>query len=440
MDLISILVVLFVTLCAAVTGIYAYGLSNIREIKQNWVQYRCNPVYMPLAGMVGSDILTNFTNCTMQSASSYAGFVMDPIFENFKSLQDVFGYILTSINFIRQKISGTVDGFMGMINSVFGKLQNTLSVTSQLIGRFRTIMNRIVSVFVIMIHIAKTGIATGESVNNGPIGEAARFLCFDPTVPVTRKDGTTLPMKALRPGDILKDGTVVRSVLEFDGKDTEMVSIEDIRVSGNHKILYEQNWIRTEDHPNAVKVPSLPRIMCLNTDSHVIPISGHTFKDYEETDDTDQFYSRVAEYYNSQKPERDNKVTGFHKDTLVVTETLDSKAIKDISIGDRLLGGQSVIGTLVHTIDAPFVDKEGVFCAPGTIYRSFDGIHTVSGYSSAEVKECVCYQLLVQTAQFVVETPDKKYMLVLDDQEVPSYDIHNERDASILSPKITQPT
>ena len=443
MDLISIVVVLFVTLCAALTGMYAYGVSNIKEIKQNWVQYRCNPVYMPLAGMVGSDILTNFTNCTMQSANTYAGFVMDPIFQNFKSLQEVFGYILNSINFIRQKIAGSVDGFMGMINSVFGKLQNTLSVTAQLIGRFRTIMNRIVSVFVIMIHVAKTGIATGESINNGPIGQAARFLCFDPYVNVTMNDGSMLPMISLRPGDLVKDGTRVLSIIEFDGNDTQMVSLQDVRVSGNHKVLYNEKWIRAEDHPDAVKTASMSRIMCLNTDTHLIPTPGYLFKDYEETEDTDLFYKRVAEYYNSSEPDRSvYKVTGFHRHTQVVTDTADVKYIKDVNIGDRLLGGQHVIGTFVHRIDAPFIDKDGVFCTPGTIYRSFDGLHAASetGYASAEVKEGLCYQLLVETAQFVVMTPDMKYILVLDDQEVPSHDIHNERDVGILSPKITQST
>ena len=90
MSLGSVLVVLVTTLVAIIAGVYAYGLAHLQEIKTNWVQYRCNPVYMPLAGMVGSDIATNFMNCTLQSVNAYAGFAMDPIYQNFNILTNNF--------------------------------------------------------------------------------------------------------------------------------------------------------------------------------------------------------------------------------------------------------------------------------------------------------------------------------------------------------------
>lgn len=441
MDLISILVVLFATMLAGVAGVYAYGMSNLREIKQNWVQYRCNPLYMPLAGMVGSDIVSNFTNCSMQSTQSYAGFVMDPIFQNFSSIQEVFGSVLGSINFIRQKIAGTVDGFLGMVNSVFGKLQNTLGVTSQLVGRFRTIMNRIVSVFVILLHIANTGTATGESINNGPIGKAAEFFCFEPTTLMQMEDGTHSLLRDVRVGSVLFGGHKVESVLTFDGTRTPMVDLVGIQLSGNHKVLYNDKWIRAEKHPHVIPAKSVRRLICLNTDTHQIPIMNFMFKDYEETDDIEVFNKRVGEYYLSDPPDRSKyKVSGFHSSTFVVLANSEFKRIKDIEIGDKLLGGQAVIGKVVHKIEAPFVDKDGVFMAPGTVCRNFDGLHIAAeiGYESSEVKDALCYQLLTETAQFVVMTADFRYIMVLDDQEVPSYAIHSERDSGILCEKITK--
>ena len=112
MDLISVLVVLVCTLIAIFAALYAYGMSNLQEIKDNWVQYRCNPVYMPMAGMVGSDISSNFLNCTLQSVNTYAGFVMDPIYQNFKILTSMFKGLLESMNAMRAAVTGASSGFM----------------------------------------------------------------------------------------------------------------------------------------------------------------------------------------------------------------------------------------------------------------------------------------------------------------------------------------
>jgi hypothetical protein len=234
MDIVAIIVVALVTMSAVFAGLYAYGMSNIHEIQENWVKYRCNPIYMPIAGMVGSDILTNFTHCTMQSVQSYAGFVMDPLYQNFQLVQNVIQTILSSLNFIRQKIAGTVDAFLGIINSVFGKIQNTLTISAQLVGRIQTIIQRMISVFVVMTNVVTTGMDTGQSVLDGPIGQAANFLCFDPFVPIRLNNGAIVPMRDVRAGNILEGGIRVRSVMIFDGHETRMVSINGIRVSANH--------------------------------------------------------------------------------------------------------------------------------------------------------------------------------------------------------------
>jgi len=50
-----------VTLVALIAASYAFALGQVDHIKKNWVQYRCNTIYMPVDGMVGDDVLSNFT-------------------------------------------------------------------------------------------------------------------------------------------------------------------------------------------------------------------------------------------------------------------------------------------------------------------------------------------------------------------------------------------
>ena len=37
--------------------------SNVGDIKNNWPQYRCNPLVMPFAGYFGHDPAENFNEC-----------------------------------------------------------------------------------------------------------------------------------------------------------------------------------------------------------------------------------------------------------------------------------------------------------------------------------------------------------------------------------------
>ena len=71
----DIAIVTGTTTIAIAASLYLYGLSQIDHVKKNWPKYRCNPIYMPMAGMVGQDVMSNFTKCTMKGFQDYAGFV-----------------------------------------------------------------------------------------------------------------------------------------------------------------------------------------------------------------------------------------------------------------------------------------------------------------------------------------------------------------------------
>ncbi len=157
------------TVVAVVASSYLFALSQLDHIKKNWVKYRCNPVYMPIAGMVGDDIFSNFTRCTMKGFHDYAGFMMDPLLQEFDTVTDSLGEIGGAMNDMRTMMASTRGGFMGIIGSVFGKLQNTMSSIQYIIIRMRTLMSRIVGVMMSFMLIFYTGMETGNSVMNGPI-------------------------------------------------------------------------------------------------------------------------------------------------------------------------------------------------------------------------------------------------------------------------------
>jgi len=170
------IIVIITTIVAILASLYVFGLTQIDHIKQNWVQYRCNPIYMPMAGMVGDDIVSNFTKCTMKGFNDYAGFVMDPVMAEFSTVSDTLTEIGGAMSSMRSMFSGVRGGFLGIVGSVFGKIQNTMAQTQYIIIRMRTLLGRIIGVLYSFVYIFYTGMQTGQSVINGPVGGVMRAL------------------------------------------------------------------------------------------------------------------------------------------------------------------------------------------------------------------------------------------------------------------------
>ena len=439
-----------VTLVILFAGAYAYGMAHLQEIKENWVKYRCNPVYMPLAGMVGSDISTNFMNCTLQSVNTYTGFVMDPIYQNFSMLTGIIQTILGSMNDMRSAVSGASSGFLGIIAGTFGKLQNTFQQVIQLFGRVRNIMNRMMTSFAILMNIVTTGLQTGQSVANGPIGAAAEFFCFQGDTLVDMLGDAKSRICDIQPGHYLRSGAMVKSVLVFDGARTEMKRLGKVYVSGNHKVLHNGAWIRVEDHPDAAATPSFKRIYCLNVeDAHTIQSEGYTFKDYEETDNPEilaEFFRRVEAHYGTLTSRQKiadplkYRYTGVRPSVFIVMDDDVVKVARDVRVGDVLGNGKRVQAVIRHG-RVRMSSFEGGSFALGTWME-----HPHCGVTPVLEEECGmgsdddyadAIQFIVEGSKYEVLTCCGGRFTILDDHEVSDDDdaIHDWRDEQIQREK-----
>lgn len=321
-------IVLITTFVAILTSLYLFALSRVQFLKKNWVEYRCNPIYMPMAGMVGDSVVTNFTKCTMKGFQDYAGFVMDPLMGEFAVVNETLDEVGDAMNSMRSMMTGVRGGFLGIIGSVFGKIQNLMSQFQYIIIRMRTLLSRIVGVMLSFIYVFYTGMDTGESVMNGPIGETVSFLCFDPDTTVLLKNNKYVPMSALSVGDVLHTGETVTSTYRLDGKGVNMYRLSGIAVSGDHKVMYNNQPIKVKDHPAALKLPTeYPYLICLNTDTHTITLRGTKFLDFVETE----------KIFPSYPPE-----------TGIVMNNKITRTISELMIGAILENNNKVIGVVQH--------------------------------------------------------------------------------------------
>lgn len=322
------IIVAVTTIVAIVTSLYLFALSRVQFLKKNWVEYRCNPLYMPMAGLVGDSVVTNFTKCTMKGFQDYAGFVMDPLMGEFAVVNETLDEVGGAMNSMRSMMSGVRGGFLGIIGSVFGKIQNLMSQFQYIIIRMRTLLSRIVGVMLSFIYVFYTGMDTGESVMNGPIGETVSFLCFDPDTTVVLKGNKVVPMFTLTIGDVLYTGETVTSVYRLDGKGVDMYHLAGVAVSGNHKVIYKNEVIKVKEHPGAFRISSeYPYLTCLNTDKHTVTLHGTTFLDFVESG---------------------KSLPSYPPETGIVLNNKSTRPISQIMIGATLENNNKVIGVVQH--------------------------------------------------------------------------------------------
>jgi hypothetical protein len=166
------------TIGAILTAASYFGQNQAKYVKDNWSEMRCNPAFMIMPAVIdlGTDVSTNFINCTTRSFSDFAGLSMDGMNAQMSVVGDSLGSISTAISDMRGMMGETRGGFMMVFQMVFGKIQNLMSSMQYLMIRIRTLMGRIVGVFASVIYAFYAGEQAAESAWNGPIGTVARVL------------------------------------------------------------------------------------------------------------------------------------------------------------------------------------------------------------------------------------------------------------------------
>lgn len=317
-------IVVVATLVAAGASLYMLVMNNIKDLKDNWPVYRCNPAYMPFAGLVGKDPFKNFTDCTMKSFQDYTGFVVDPIMAQFSQVTGVVAQIGGAMNDMRGMMAQTRTGFLGIVGTVFGKIENLMSQFQYIIIRMRTLMARLVGIMMSFVYIFYAGEQTGQSLINGPVGKTMNFLCFDDHTLIKTNSGKVVYMQNLKLGDVLPNNNKVTSVYSIDGTNVPMYMLGTAKVSGGHKVWHQDGFIPVAEHPDAVRTSDSVHLVCINTQLRSFGIGNHVFMNFTEI----------------------GSVTGLVGSVRVVPHL----PISEVQVGD-VLNGDVVRGTVIHAVN-----------------------------------------------------------------------------------------
>lgn len=267
-----------------------YYWSLAAEIKKDWNTYRCNPMYMPLSDNMQED----FTYCVQNTQTDLMGHLLQPITFVTSSLTDLGGSIGDSINGAREMTSG-IRSFVGkIVESIFGVFLNLVLEFQKMSISIKDLVGKIIGILVTVMYIMDGSNKTIVSMWAGPTGQLVRALggCFSPETVVELRNGKRVLMKNLELGDVLKNGSIVHTVMKINNTHDEPFykfnksndNEHDIYVTGTHMIQYKDKFIKVKNHPDAIlqTTPNAKWFSCLITSDHKIALEKYVFWDWED--------------------------------------------------------------------------------------------------------------------------------------------------------------
>jgi len=165
-DIIFALVIIVIFAMCLLVSYLSKGMKNI---KNNWPQYRCNPVIMPFASYFGHDTEENFSQCIGQMQKGVMGAFTAPLHAGQQLLNDGIQSATTDLNSFR-KLQGNVrPAFGSQITNIFGVFQNVLIEFQKFVIGFKDMTMKILGIVATMVYMLSGQNMLGTSIMEGPV-------------------------------------------------------------------------------------------------------------------------------------------------------------------------------------------------------------------------------------------------------------------------------
>lgn len=268
-----------------------YYWIMVENIKADWVNQRCNPMFMFFA----DNIEENFQYCVQNMQSNYMGYLLQPLTYITGALANIGEDFNFNIDSIRNMINNIRDSITNIFQSIFGVFLNIVIEFQRLTISIKDMIGKVIGTMTVLMYILSGSQLTMESMWNGPSGQLVKHLgsaCFHPETKIKLFNNDIVYIKDLYPGNILKNGSIVVNVLKFENVSNEQLYVfknkgedgEDIYVTGEHYITYKNKWIKVKDHDYSyqqTKVKS-KELINLITHNNNICIGDYLFWDYND--------------------------------------------------------------------------------------------------------------------------------------------------------------
>jgi len=266
-----------------------YYFTALVQIKKNWPEYRCNPMYMPLSDNIQED----FTYCVQNTQINLMGYLLQPITYLISTLNSMGAGFTNDINSLRDMISFIRNFVTSIVENIFGVFMNLIIEFQVIVMGIKDMVGKLIGIMVTLMYMMDGSVKTMNSAWTGPPGQMVHALsCFYPNTEVKLKNGSIVSMSNIEPGTVLENGSKVHAVMKILNSGEDLYEIKDgveghvIYVTGSHFVYdeYTYKFVRVSQYRHAKKSNKHKPLWysSLITTDNKIKIGNHLFWDWED--------------------------------------------------------------------------------------------------------------------------------------------------------------
>ena len=425
--------ILLITIVFLSIIIYLFYGELRSHLKNNWNEYKKNPLLMPFAGLISDSegstsifqsAMNNFMDVLSGLIKGIFSILVKPIYPIF----NIFTVMLKSFSNILQKFRLQLNAIRGFLFRLFQnllvKIHEGISGMTYFFLKLREILKKSFGIFGLTLltlehsqeffksllhdHISKdkNGNEVIKKTIVSQLGDMAanaghalalftfgifggqsswsNVLCFEPCTLIKTKKGYK-KIKNIQIGEELEDNCQVYAKIIGYNPEKTWYSLNGIEVSGEHMVKFKNKFIMVMDHPESYLIKKKTKdVICLVTSNGIIKTKNNIFGDYLDTHSCNlarKIDNVIENHLNHTK----NKILSTHKDLL---SGIDENIVIN---NDDIIGIVRIKSNLLnmYEIDNYYLSEKTLVLENGSWIRASN--HSRANYIGKKNINCIHY-------------------------------------------------
>jgi hypothetical protein len=164
-------IVITFTIVIILACMYYYILNHLQPIKANWNNEKCNPLYMPFAGVIfdkkGDDLYSftanNFTECTQTILEKITNYAFMPFYYAMSAISSIFVVIINAIATIREMFDKLRNASSEIISVIFDRIFNITAPIIEMFINIKSVVAKFVGTITSILYTIIASYYTIES-------------------------------------------------------------------------------------------------------------------------------------------------------------------------------------------------------------------------------------------------------------------------------------
>lgn len=246
--------------------------------------------------------------------------------------------------------------------------------------------------------------------------------CFDEDTIIHMRHGETKRICDIQPYDVLKNGTMVTSIMKVKRGNIKMYKYDNVIVSKHHRIIFsDDTYIPVYKCNESIQLNDYnkPYIYCINTTTKFIKINNTYFVDWDDLDkdEISKVYGELNDSVENSNLQRQLDINsnqicrhllheyidnGFHGKTKINLKNGETIQLKDIQPGMITVNNNTIVALIVMKMkNVPLIElldentRTGIICSYNKIPMEMKNIDFIKRTN----QEYIMYHVITDTTE-----------------------------------------